>query len=334
MQSRKDCLRLRLWWHKLQRGILIGGRKMKKAIVLSIAVVVFSASFVSAELVRGINMDFVTIGNAGNAADTQVMTNDGGTTGYGAVGYNYRIGKYEVTNAQWNTFTAAAGVPTGNPSNAYDASAYYTGAQQPTNNVSWYEAAQFCNYLTSGNKSLGAYQISYYGKITVDRAAAISAYGTVYVIPTEDEWYKAAYFKPDGSGYSRYANGLNTMPAADNGWNYYGGSYNIPWNVGSGIQEQNGTFDMMGNIREFNEIPFEEYSDNLTPFEEYTRVMRGGSFYSGQIFDPDYLASSRRQNWLPYTEGETTGFRIVAIPEPCSLVLLSLGGLVLRGRKK
>ena len=31
----------------------------------------------------------------------------------GAVGYNYRIGKYEVTNAQWNAFTAAVGAPTG-----------------------------------------------------------------------------------------------------------------------------------------------------------------------------------------------------------------------------
>ncbi len=104
----------------------------------------------SADIIRGIDIDFVTIGNAGNAPDTQVM--DDSTSGYGAVGYNYRISKYEITNAQWNSFTAAAGVPTGNPSNAYNQSAYFTGNQQPTDNVSWYEAAQFCNYLTTGRQ--------------------------------------------------------------------------------------------------------------------------------------------------------------------------------------
>lgn len=119
--------------------------KMKRTILLSIAIFVLAGNIVSAELIRdGIDIDFVTIGNPGNPGDD--------TMGYGAVGYEYQIGKYEVTNAQWDAFTLAAGVPTGNPSSAYDRGAYYTGDQQPTNEVSWYEAAQFCNYLTSGNK--------------------------------------------------------------------------------------------------------------------------------------------------------------------------------------
>ena len=46
-----------------------------------------------------INMDFVNVGNAGNTADD---------TGYGAVGYNYRIGTYEVTADQWAAVLAAA----------------------------------------------------------------------------------------------------------------------------------------------------------------------------------------------------------------------------------
>jgi formylglycine-generating enzyme required for sulfatase activity len=42
-----------------------------------------------------VTMDWVSIGNANNAADT---------TGYGAVDHAYKIGKYEVTNAQYGEF--------------------------------------------------------------------------------------------------------------------------------------------------------------------------------------------------------------------------------------
>jgi hypothetical protein len=43
-----------------------------------------------------VSIDYVSVGNAGNAADT-VTPNPG----YGAVAYDYNIGKYEVTNAQY-----------------------------------------------------------------------------------------------------------------------------------------------------------------------------------------------------------------------------------------
>ena len=228
---------------------------MKKVRGLIVFVCVMVAvNFASADIIRGIDINFVTIGNPGNTADT------GGTPGCGTVSYNYRIGKYEVTNAQWNTFTAVAGAPTGNPSYAYDESAYFTGAQQPTNYVSWYEAAQFCNYLTSGNKYSGAYQFDQSGNfLGIDRVSSISTYGTTYVIPTEDEWYKAAYYKPNGSGYSLYANGTNTAPIAGVQSNY-NGAIGAPWNINTGTPEQNGTFDTMGNVNEWNEILLSGFS--------------------------------------------------------------------------
>lgn len=223
---------------------------MKKQLTIVVVMIFLMAAVnsASADMIRGIQMDFVAIGNAGNPADTD------GIPGRGAVSYAYQIGKYEVTNAQWNAFTVAVGAPTGNDG-GYSYPADWTGAQQPTNNVSWYETLQFCNYLTSGDKSQGVYQFS--GNNTdpgdflgINRTAAQASYGTIYVLPTEDEWHKAAYYKPDGSAYSLYANGLNTIPAADDGWNYSGGLYNAPWDVGTGTQEQNGTFDMMGNVWE------------------------------------------------------------------------------------
>jgi formylglycine-generating enzyme required for sulfatase activity len=293
---------------------------MRKIIAVMVCVMV-AVNFASADIIREINIDFVTIGNAGNAADT------GGTPGCGAVSYNYRIGKYEVTNAQWDSFTAAAGAPTGN-NGGYAKSAHFTGAQQPTNCVSWYEASQFCNYLTSGDKSKGAYLFS--GDNTnpgdflgIDRDAAKVDYGTIYFLPTEDEWYKAAYYKPNGSGYSLYANGTDTAPIAgvQSNYNYAIGA---PWNVNTGTQEQNGTFNMMGNVWEWNE----------TLLNGSFRGLRGGSYYYGDSYQ---ISSSDRFYYYPlYPSNEDInfGFRVASVPEPTTLLLLGLGAVMLRKPKK
>ena len=282
---------------------------MKTRVLMVIVCVMAAVNFASADTIRGINIDFVTIGNAGNLGDTRAEANPHGS---GAVSSNYRIGKYEVTNAQWNAFTAAAGVPTGN--------AYWTGAQQPTNMVSWFEAAQFCNYLTSGDKYSGAYKFDISGNfLGIDRVLSISTYGTTYVIPTEDEWYKAAYYKPDGSGYSLYANGTSTAPIAGVNSNY-GDAIGSPWEITNGTQEQNGTFDMMGNVWEWDETLF---------FGSYPGV-RGGSYFN----IVGYLASSYQYGGdNPTDEYDAVGFRVASVPEPATLLLLGIGGLVLRRKR-
>jgi sulfatase modifying factor 1 len=291
---------------------------MRSRSLLAAVLVMAAANFASADTIHGINIDFVNIGHAGNAADT------GGTPGRGAVGYNYRIGTYDITNAQWYAFTAAAGTPTGTDA-GYSYPAYWTDAQQPTNMVSWYEAAQFCNYLTSGNKSKGAYLFSGDnanpgGFLGVNRTAAQMTYGTIYVIPTEDEWYKAAYYKPDGSGYSLYANGTDTAPVAGVQSNY--GVIGHPWNVGSGAQEQNGTYDMMGNVWQWNETPF-TYG--------LSRGTHGGSF--GLNCTASDLVSSYRADLDIFCESYEVGFRIASVPEPCTLLLLGLGAAVVKRKR-
>jgi len=284
---------------------------MKKTIVFALIVIGMAAvNFASADTIRGINMDFVNIGNAGNAGDTRDEANP---YGCGAVGYGYRIGKYEVTAAQWQTINTAAGI---------GGSGDWSG-NQPVAAISWYEAAQFCNYLTSGNKYSGAYKFDISGNFQeIDRAASISTYGTTYVIPTEDEWYKAAYFKPDASGYSSYANGTDIAPIAGVNSNY-NMAIGAPWVITNGTTEQNGTFDMMGNVFEWNE----------TIVYDSCRGVRGGSYDNLDYDLCSYARPDYDDYYNPYNEGYGIGFRVASIPEPATLLLLTLGGLFLRKRK-
>ena len=244
-----------------------------------------------------INMDFVDMGYAGNTADS---------TGYGSVGYNYRIGKFEVTANQWASVIAA-------DSNVGNAGS--RAGSQPTASSSWYESAKFANWLTTGNAYSGAYQFSGSGTLTnVNRATAVSTYGTVYVLPTEDEWYKAAYLKSDGSAYTSYATG-DSVPGVETDANYGGfaGTYNAPWDVGTGTVENNGTFDMNGNIGEWNE--------SVSPADVGRSWILGGSYKSRRAQNMRSFASGDRTS-----ERSDVGFRVAAIPEPSSILLMGVVG--------
>ena len=70
---------------------------MKNAGMMVVVCMMAMEGVASAEIIQGIDIDFVIIGNAGNAV---------APIGHGAVAYAYNIGKYEVTNEQWNAFTA------------------------------------------------------------------------------------------------------------------------------------------------------------------------------------------------------------------------------------
>lgn len=270
------------------------------------------------------SINFVTIGHAGNVADS---------SGHGSVGYQYRIGRTEVSIDQFFKARAVDSRIGDGGENLWNNGFHTVGANAPVANVQWYDAAKFCNWLTTGDAHDGIYQFNGGGVlIGLDRSYR-NENGIAYLLPNEDEWYKAAYFKQDASGYSLYAHGLDTPPlAGTNGWNYlvgFGGEGDpSAWQVGMGAEEQNGTFDMNGNVREWTESAEDGILDALGE----DRVSRGGEYLAGEF----EMRSTTTFSPPPEMQIGGLGFRVASIPEPSSALLLMVGagGLLFARRRQ
>ncbi len=256
------------------------------------------ATVLAATGAYAITIDTVPVGNPGNVGELS----GAGAGGYGpdaivgAVAYEYNIGTYEVTNAQYVEFLNAAaktdpyGLYNTNMAGIYggisrsgsgtDVDPYVymakgndsNWANRPVNYVSWYDAARFSNWLTTGDTETGIYTFTS-GSLTsiLDHETAAQTLGkTAWFIPTEDEWYKAAYHKNDGAtgNYFDYPTSSDAVPNNDlinpdpgNNANFYDGTYT--YTIGSpyyttevgefeNSESPYGTFDQGGNLYEWN----------------------------------------------------------------------------------
>ena len=163
--------------------------------------------------------------------------------------------------------------------------------------------------------------------------------GATWFIPTEDEWYKAAYHDQTAglaAVYFDYTTGTNSVPGNDiaeatnpgNNANYYNNGYAIgsPYyrTVGGEFELSHspyGTFDQGGNVFEWNE----------TKVPNSSRGLRGGSFHDSNLDFSFYLRASFRDYIAPSYDGNYVGFRIASIPEPSTLLLLCFGSLAVVG---
>jgi formylglycine-generating enzyme required for sulfatase activity len=300
---------------------------VKNALTVAVSVALINSATAT------VTMDWVLVGNANNAADP--------ATGYGAVDHAYQIGKYEVTNAQYgeflnakgqsnakgiyNTGMASYGITQAGSSGSYSYTVFSALANRPVVYVSWFDAARFANWIVNGQDNGdmedGAYTLG--GATSSIITANIGA--QVY-LPTEDEWYKAAYYNAANASYSLYPNGQNTITTADAN---YGSSSTTDIGTYSGDASSYGTFDQGGNAWEWNDAVL--FGSG--------RGLRGGAWEywsSGNSVERD-LRSTFRDFYIgdPSSEGSYTGFRLASVPEPTSIFLTALAsGMMLIRRKR
>jgi sulfatase modifying factor 1 len=297
-----------------------------------------------------VTIDSVYVGDIGNPNDP--------TTGFGGVNYGYAIGKYEVTLIQYTEFLNAvgatdtyglynpnmasnlniAGIAQDGTSGSYTYSVIGSGSR-PVAYVSWFDSARFVNWLHNG-QPVGAQ-----GAGTTETGAytlngAVSGLGftrnvnATYGLPSENEWYKAAYYQPAAQGgntlgYWLYPTASNATPNSRNGSasdpnsanfyrddgiaNGFNGGFAVTQTTMQSVSENYltdagafslansfyGTFDQGGNVFEWNDAVIVS-----------SRGVRGGSLFSTEAG----LRTFTREGFPPTSERNVGGFRVVILP--------------------
>ena len=293
------------------------------------------------------NMEFVTIGNPNNDADTTVAPNPAGR-----VTYTYDIGKFEVSRDMITKFNASQSLQISlEDMTSFDGN----GANKPATGISWNEAARFVNWLNTSTGGVAAYNFTTSGvndNIAVWTSTDTADYDSSnpyrskrakYFLPSYNEWYKAAYYNPTNSTYYDYANGSDTAPGAVASGTtagtavYDGQSGPADVNLAGGLSPY-GVMGLGGNVFEWEESS----GDLANSSGSSSRGIRGGNW----LDDSSLLSSSSRfGNLFPGIENFVIGFRVAslsssappAVPEPSMMVigtLFGLGGLMAKRRMK
>ncbi len=203
----------------------------------------------------------------------------------------FYIGTHEVTNAEFREFAA------GHDSGSYE-EVTLNEDEYPVVNLSWHDAAAYCNWLSDRDGLPPFYQMEF-GKVVGQNVNA-----TGYRLPMEAEWAWAARTVGDkpGEAQLRFPWGSN-MPPPDRHGNYadraasslvgriifgYNDNQTAAAPIGTFKANVRGLYDMGGNVAEwmhdYYEIPGKETVTNpIGPARGEYHAIRGSSWMHGTI---------------------------------------------------
>ena len=216
------------------------------------------------------------------------------------------------------------------------------GTNRPATGTSWNEAARFVNWMNTSRGFSAAYKFAlqpgqggYSSNANIELWVngdpgynASNLYrnsNAFYFLPSEDEWYKTAYYSGSGTTYFDYALQSDTFPTAVSFG--IGASEAVylqffatgPADVANaGGSSFYGTRGQNGNAWEWNESAFTAPNDSSSG----DRALRGGLWFDSE-FD---LRSSLRDSNSPSGEFSDVGFRVASVPEPSTAILILMAG--------
>jgi formylglycine-generating enzyme required for sulfatase activity len=221
--------------------------------------------------------------------------------------HGFLIATYETTQGD---FSAQRGY---NPS-------FYTscGASCPVENLSWHEAAAYCNSLSALAGLSACYTCSGSSKSTI--CAIQPAYlGTKtiydcpgYRLPTEAEWEVAARATTTTAFYSGAIGQCKQQDANADviAW-YKHNSSSVTHQVGAKQPNKWGLYDMSGNVREWvndwytTTVSGNPITNPTGPSSGTSRVTKGGHYFDF----PETLRSANRDESFPDGSFDNLGFR-------------------------
>jgi sulfatase modifying factor 1 len=284
-------------------------------------------------------IDFVTIGNPGNAPDTTGNPNPAGS-----VSTRYRIGKYEISEQM---------VDKANSLGILGIAKDSRGADKPATSVTWNEAARFVNWLNISSGSSPAYKFSSQpgepGYNATDNiqvwTSSDAGYNSTnlyrnslakYFLPSVDEWYKAAFYDPANGTYFDYPTGSNSVPTpvasgTAAGTAVYNGQSG-PADVSlAGGTNAYGLIGQAGNALEWLETDL-DLVNGPNP-NTSRRAVRGGHWNT-----PSNILTRQvgLGDYVPGFEALDVGFRVAAsIPEPASMLMaFSAASMLMMARRR
>jgi len=331
------CRRNKRWtWGSGRGARMLNTRAFAGAVAFAIASVATS--------VFGQSIAMRTINNVGNANSA---------AGMGGVPYVYQIGTNEVTNTQYAAFLNAVGRT--NPNSIYNtnmgsnalgginqagSSGSFTYSvksgfeNRPVTFVNWWSAARFVNWLQNGQSTnpasleTGSYTLN---NATTGAPVARNS-GAGFVLPSLNEWYKAAFHTGGlaSTAYTTYGTNSNTQPTAAVTNTTLANRANfdptvslstgaVPVGAYTNSASSYGLFDTMGNVIEMLDTP---NPNNLVQF----RAMGGAWNTTSANLLAQFSSNPTSIVGLSTTAASNTlGFRVAAVPEPSTYALLGAG---------